>query len=843
MTTSQNNMSLSVCGRHLSAAIVAAAMTTAAMAADPGWTGSAWTAPIAPVADNILSPSYLDEDSYAYNGLCDHVYDLSCLLHGKCDIVWNFPKPATISAINVYSGWGNTGRADIYVTSVSVKYAADGEWVVLDNSETRLYGSTFGSKVKGHYAMSDGSTLASGIVALKMTFPEQQNGYVGIYEAEVSGAFNEALDPEVFPYTFDFGDYAVNDWAPSEGNMMQFCSSMSKTTITTPGNNSGIVRTTTDITSSYSHMIDKTVGTTSNQQIEPGSVVTWTFSTPFTLEAFKVFSHWGDKGRDAIVIYDFEVMDGDGVWTRLFDSSHPVLLGTTSSADLYTAAGGASGGTGHLWFALTRTDGDPIATDVAAIRVRTGSGSSYGTGWNASFWTEVEAIGSRSGGGAVLDAMSLTVTNRCREVVWSAALTSLGSSDNATINLLTSLDGETFSPSGSRTVSEVGTACWFTNVFDSLEQTVWYKFETVNASGSDEWRSTNAVASIVLHDNATYWWRSDVASGAWEDGGSWSNSLSDASLSYPDGVYATADFSLVEPGSPVAVSVSAPHTVRFAWPASNASVSFSGLSTVSLADASAIAAFSGTNTFSGLALTLPATTFAAQSRLRLDGGAAATLGAGSLLSGEGCGIEITDGATLSIRTGGHTEFCNGAEIVLDGGSVSDAGYFVWSGAASALGGHIVFGPEGGEFISPNTHKFKATPTTPLELRYELPGQTWSGYSRAPLRLGWVNDYNQFGIDGKVFVNVTKGTSQFPAHALEIPLIETTHENAFIHTNGFSFAAFGTSLAVGELSQKGDRFLWTYDHDGSLSPATPGSLPTGLVFDYAGRQSAFVIIVR
>ena len=67
-----------------------------AAAADPGWTGSAWTAPITPVADNILSPSYLDEDSYAYNGLCDRVYDLSCLLHGKCDIVWNFPSRAAI---------------------------------------------------------------------------------------------------------------------------------------------------------------------------------------------------------------------------------------------------------------------------------------------------------------------------------------------------------------------------------------------------------------------------------------------------------------------------------------------------------------------------------------------------------------------------------------------------------------------------------------------------------------------------------------------------------------------------------------------------------------------------
>lgn len=828
---------------HQAALLLVAAAATAATAADPGWTGSAWTAPIAPAADNILSPSYLDEDSYAYNGLCDRVYDLSCLLHGKCDIVWNFPKPATISAINVYSGWGNTGRADIYVTSVSVKYAAGGEWIVLDNSETKLYGSTFGSKVKGRYAMSDGSALASGVVALKMTFPAQQNGYVGIYEAEVSGAFDEALDPQEFPYTFDFGDYAVKDWTPSEGNMMQFCSSMSKTTITTPGNNSGIVKTTTDITSSHSHMIDRTVGTTSSQQIEPGAVVTWTFATPFTLEAFKVFSHWGDKGRDAIVIYDFEVMDGDGVWTRLFDSSHPVLLGTTSSADLFTAAGGASGGTGHLWFALTRTDGDPIATDVAAIRVRTGSGSSYGSGWNDSFWTEVEAVGSRSGGGAVLDATSVTVTNHCWEVVWSAALASLGASDRATINLLTSLDGENFTLAGSRTATKINTPCWFTNVFDSLEQTVWYKFETVNASGSDEWRSTNAVASLVLHDNATYWWRSDVASGAWEDGGSWSNSLADARLSYPDGIYATADFSLVEPGSPVAVSVSEPHSVRFAWPASDAAVSFSGVSSAALADVSPNAAFSGTNTFTGLALTLPKTTFAAHSRLRLAGGAAATLGAGSLLSGEGCGIEITDGATLSIRTGDHTEFCNDAEIVLDGGSVSDAGYFVWSGAASAPGGRIVFGPEGGEFISPNTHKFKATPTTPLELRYELPGVKWRGYPRAPLRLGWVNDYNQFGMGGKVFVNVKKGDSLYPGHALRIPLIDTTHANAFIHTNGFSFAAFGTSLAAGERSPKGDRFLWTYDHDGSLASAAPGSLPTGLVFDYAGRQSALVIIVR
>ena len=294
----------------------AAFAALSAIAATPECTGTAWTAPITPAADNILSPAYLETSTYSDVAVCDHVYDMNGEFSGNRAIIWNLPKTATISAINIYGGWKDTGRADIYVTSVSVKYSADGAWVVLDNSSAKFYGSQLGKQIKARYAMTDGSTLASGIVALKMAFPSQQNGYVGIYEIELSGTFDEPPASEVFPYTFDFGNYDPGTWTPSAGNMMGLCTS--------------IKRDSSDITGSCAFMKDGSISAASSFQIDPGNLITWNFSTAFTLDEFKVFSRWNDKGRDAIVINNCEVRDSDGDWHTLFDASHSVILGTTS---------------------------------------------------------------------------------------------------------------------------------------------------------------------------------------------------------------------------------------------------------------------------------------------------------------------------------------------------------------------------------------------------------------------------------------------------------------------------------------------------------------------------------
>ena len=67
-----------------SAALLCAA--GAAMAATPGWTGTAWTSPITPASDNLLSPAYMVSSAVADLALCDHVYDLNNQFSGNRDI-------------------------------------------------------------------------------------------------------------------------------------------------------------------------------------------------------------------------------------------------------------------------------------------------------------------------------------------------------------------------------------------------------------------------------------------------------------------------------------------------------------------------------------------------------------------------------------------------------------------------------------------------------------------------------------------------------------------------------------------------------------------------------------
>ena len=274
----------------------------------PRWTTEKWTI-ATPAPDNILSPLYIDNSS-SYNlvGLSDHVYDWNIEFRGNCDVVWNLPKPATVSAINIYGGWLDSGRDDIYVSSVSVKYSVDGEWVELSNSNLCLDTDTAAkpSLNKARYAMSDGSTLASGIVALKIKFPSQESQYVGLFEIELCGTFDETIEAEEFPYTYDFGDYAPGNWVKSKNNMMGLCTS--------------IFKNLSDVTSSCSYMIDGSVQSVNSSPFSSGSMFTWNFSRGFDLDSFKVFSRWGDNGRDAIVIYRFEVKE-DRKSTRL-NSSH-----------------------------------------------------------------------------------------------------------------------------------------------------------------------------------------------------------------------------------------------------------------------------------------------------------------------------------------------------------------------------------------------------------------------------------------------------------------------------------------------------------------------------------------
>ena len=814
----------------IAASLLCAANAHAATAQGE-WTTSTWSTFTA--SPNAISrPKYIAADRpYTDFIFCDGYANTSAagnLGNGGRVLAWEFPRKATLTGVKLYSNHKDSGRDDIRLASVQVKYTADGEWATLANSAvTHNHTSEMQKKLFAGFAAPDGYNLAEDVVAVKLVFSSaQENGSITLAEAELLGSIEPPSEPEeASPYVWTAGGYVPSSWTPlvAESNMMAHCSSIQKGGATT---------------SSYDAMIDQSVAQF-NAWAVSGSTMAWLFDLPFDLYEFRVFSRWGDGGRDDIGILKFETRDENGVWTIRTDAENYALVGAGTNIDTGTARAGSN------YALLRRNDGEPIATDVTGIRVLP-----YYLA-NDSCWAEVEAAGVMPAGQAIFDVRSVAVSNNCFKVDWTAQLSSLGASDSATLNLWTSTNGVDYSLTDSAIVTETGVDYAFTKTFDAVGLTISYRFETINTSGTSSWCSTNEVATFVNHDNSTYYWRPSVAAGSWEDAASWSNSLNDARLPYPSQQYATASFVLLNQAETVEATVGASHTVRFVPPPSAAAVlTLKGDSSVTLQFASLNGTLVGTNVLDGLDVRYSGRpTLAAGARIKARNGAKCYI-LPSNNCGQYAGIELYSDAKLNIPTSvaaNDTQyFAADFEIVLDGGSVENAGYFIWSGSGygRANRGHIVFRPGGGQFLAPGSHNMLVSGAR-CEMRYELPGGDWRGYAAAPLQPGDVNDGHRFGrvngSRGTFFVNVVFGEDK-PRRELDLPLIRKTNTNGII-TNNFAFAAFGTNLTANEPNDKGDYFYWTYGTGDTLAPANAGDLPSGLRFHYAGRPNGTFIFVR
>ena len=797
-----------------------------AKTAEGEWTKSTWTEFTAS-PDEISGPKYLAEGQlYTNFALCDGCsapFDF----HGNCEVVWNFPRKATLTGIKLYSNHIDTGRDDIRLSSVQVRYTADGEWVTLANSGvTHNHTSTMQKKLFAGFAAPEGYNLAEDVVAVKLVFPAQENGWINFVEAELLGSLEQSSEPEEKnPYVWTVGGYAPGTWTPlvAESNMMAYCSSILK---------NGTAN------SAYDIMTDKSVAKDDNALVASGDTMTWLFDQPFDLYSFRVFSRWGDSGRDDISIWKFETRDENGVWTIRTDAENHAMVGTGRNIET------VSGTAGSNYAILRRSDGEPIASGVTGVRVL----AYYHA--NSSCWAEVEAEGAMPIGPAIFDARSVTVSNDCFKVDWTAKLSSLGVSESAMVNLWTSTNGVDYSLADSVLVTETGVDYAFTKTFDAVGLTISYRFETINTSGTGSWCSTNEVATFVNHDNAIYYWLPEVAAGSWEDAACWSNNLNDARLVYPSNQYATASFALLGPATPVEATLGASHTVRFESPASSAAtVMLKGSSSVTLQIASVTGSLKGTNIIDGLVVRYSCQpSFADDARIKLQNCAECYIMPADS-NGARAGIELYSGASLYMNLAAASTwlrfFSNDFEIVLDGGTVKNAGSFIWSGESNLKRGHIVFRPGGGQFLAPNSHRMAFGSDALCEIRYELPGGSWSGYATAPLRPADVNNDHPFGkvdgSNGKYLVNVVFGADS-PRRELRLPLIRKTDSNTIV-TNNFDFAAFGTDMDVNVPNKKGDYFYWTYGANDTTEPAAAGELPTGLSFYYAGRRRGAVYFLR
>ena len=815
------------CGLVCLAAMAAASVWAAT--AQGEWTTSTWST-LTASPDAISRPKYIAADRpYTDFIFCDGYANTSAagnLGNGRV-LAWEFPRKATLTGVKLYSNHKDTGRDDIRLASVQVKYTADGAWETLANSAvTHNHTSTMEKKLYAGFAAPDGYNLAEDVVAVRLVFAAQENGCITLAEAELLGSIEPPLEPEEpSPYVWTAGGYEPGSWTPlvAESNMMAYCTSILKGSTAT---------------SSYDAMTDQSV-VKFDAYVPNNNTMSWLFDQPFDLYEFRVFSRWNDTGRDDIGILKFETRVENGVWTVRTDSDNYAVVGVDTGIDTGTAR------TGSNYAFLRRNDGEPIARGVTGIRVF----SYYYV--NDPCWAEVEAAGVMPAGPAIFDARSVAVSNNCFKVDWTAQVSSLGASDSATVNLWTSTNGVDYSLADSVLVTETGVDYAFTHTFDAVGLTISYRFETINTNATSRWCSTNEVATFVNHDNSTYYWLPLVAAGSWEDASSWSNSLNDARLPYPSQQYATASFALIDQAQSVEATVGASHTVRFVPPPSAAAVlTLKGDSSVTLEFASLTGQLVGTNVLDGLVVRYSGRpTLAVGARIKARNGAKCYI-LPSNNCGQYAGIELYSGAKLNIPASAAANdtqyFAADFEIVLDGGSVENAGYFIWSGSGSgrANRGHIVFRPGGGQFLAPGSHNMLVGGAL-CEMRYELPGGDWRGYAAAPLQPGDVNDGHRFGrvngSRGTFFVNVVFGEDK-PRRELDLPLIRKTNTNGII-TNNFAFAAFGTNLTANEPDSKGDYFYWTYGTNDALEPVNAGDLPTGLSFYYAKRQNGTIIFVR
>ena len=102
-----------------------------------------------------------------------------------------------ITGVNLYSGWGDTGRETITVTSLSYSTPADPTtFVAIPGTAVNYSGGT--SIAVARYTAA-GGPIAEGVYALRINFGPQENNYVGYREIECIGAASAPLvaPPEI----------------------------------------------------------------------------------------------------------------------------------------------------------------------------------------------------------------------------------------------------------------------------------------------------------------------------------------------------------------------------------------------------------------------------------------------------------------------------------------------------------------------------------------------------------------------------------------------------------------------------------------------------------------------
>ena len=378
------------------------------------------------------------------NGLFDTVTSASDEGHlypirTGASVTFSFGASARVDEVRVYSCWRDAGRIDVGIASVDV-CDGEGNWTSLASSELPFADGGSGAGWSLVFADGSGDPLAASATAVRVVFGTMDNGWVGIAEMEVLGAYagthtvtfcDENGDPlpGVAPQTVATGTAATEPdpslipekdhlvfvgWdvdisavfedlfpRPLYGTEIQFSRNGAwvRTPLAVqaadlaPASSNLVRRPTTSMTLEGAQQQAAAAPNlmlngvfeghfdTSKEDIDvyimrSGVKVTFDFVAEARVDAVRIFSTWIDNGRNDIAVNSVSVRDAVGIWTTLEGATLPFV--NTSGIALQSVFADPSGG--------------PLARGATAIEIDFGAVENTYVGM-----AEIEVIGELTG--------------------------------------------------------------------------------------------------------------------------------------------------------------------------------------------------------------------------------------------------------------------------------------------------------------------------------------------------------------------------------------------------------------------------------------------------------------
>jgi len=164
-------------------------------------TGSWYTESGVTIGNNVA----ILTDGIVPGATMDH--KMVAALKDNATLAWSF-SATPLNRINIYSRWGGGGRDGINILKVEVKQTGSDDWIDLV-APALAYGTkavdgnnASAGALQAVLAQSDGSHIATGVTALRLTFGTQDNNGTGYVEIEAIASIDPpAMLSDAFVYS------------------------------------------------------------------------------------------------------------------------------------------------------------------------------------------------------------------------------------------------------------------------------------------------------------------------------------------------------------------------------------------------------------------------------------------------------------------------------------------------------------------------------------------------------------------------------------------------------------------------------------------------------------------